>query len=557
VSALERRPFAVRNLVVGAGILGAAFLWIGSRGDRPPDENAPVVPRPSGSAVARLPPELPGEISVRSLLREMVDLSVLARLPNPPYVARAASSYDRRSVAPDNNPDGWFANDDWASAVRPNYVRVEEREGRREYVLMDAKGPGALVRIWSASPAGTLRFYFDGETKPEIEVAFDALLTGKGPIPEPFSYVAAKGFNAYFPLPFQKGLKVTMDSLVVKNPWQEGMMERIYYHLSYRSYPEAVAPRIRSYRRDELAPMLADAEKSAQAFREPWLVAESARNARPLPMLRAGGELRATFDRAGGGALREISLLVRDTSERALANATLSLRFDGHTTVETPLGDFFGAGPGLTPYDSLPFTLRADGSLVCRFTMPFRERAEVVVRGSADAEGSVLVDDLPFTRESLYFHARHRPAAVVDSQPPRDLRMISIEGTGVYAGDVFGIQNPNDKWWGEGDEKIYVDGETFPSFFGTGTEDYYGYAWSTGELFFRPLHAQTRAGGPGFSGTFSVNRFRTLDAIPFAKTLRFDMELWHWGKTRVTWHALIYYYARPGAKDDLMAVRAE
>ena len=30
---------------------------------------------------------------------------------------------------------------------------------------------------------------------------------------------------------------------------------------------------------------------------------------------------------------------------------------------------------------------------------------------------------------------------------------------------------------GEGDEKVYVDGETFPSHFGTGTEDYYGYAW--------------------------------------------------------------------------------
>jgi hypothetical protein len=552
VNAPAGRPFAVRNLVIGAAVLGAAFLWVGSWGARPPGENAPVAPKTSG-APPRLPPELPGEISVRSLLREMVDLSVLARLPEPPYVARAASSYDRRSVTPDDKPDGWFANDDWVSAVRPNYVRVEEREGRREYVLMDAKGPGALVRIWSASPAGTLRFYFDGEAKPEIEVGFHALLTGKGPIPEPFSYVAAKGFNAYFPLPFRQGLKVTMDSLVVKNPWQEGMIDRIYYHLSYRSYPEDVAPRIRSYRRAELVPMLADAEKSAHAFREPWLAGQRPPNTRPVLMQRDAGELRVTVERVRGGALRELSLLVRDTSERALANASLSLRFDGHTTVETPLGDFFGAGPGLVPYDSLPFTLRADGTLVCRFTMPFRERAEVVVRGSADAEGSVVVDDLPFTSESLYFHARYRPPSVVDSQPPRDLPMISIEGSGVYAGDVFGIQNPNDRWWGEGDEKIYVDGEAFPSFFGTGTEDYYGYAWSTGELFFRALHAQTRAGGPGFSGTFSVNRFRTLDAIPFAKSLRFDMELWHWGKTRVTWNALIYYYARPGAKDDLMA----
>jgi hypothetical protein len=482
----------------------------------------------------------------------MVDLSLLARLPNPSYVARAASSYDRRSVAPDGNPDGWFANDDWASLARPNYVRVEEREGRREYVLMDEKGPGVLVRIWSASPAGNLRFYLDGEAKPEIDVPFESLLTAKGPIPEPFSYVAAKGFNAYFPIPFQKGLKVTIDSLVLKDPWKEGTIDRIYYHLSYRSYPGEVATRVRSYRRSELRAMLADAGNAARVFREPWLATGASSGAQSIRMTSDGGELRATVDRPGGGALRELALFVRDASDQALSHARISFRFDGQTTVETPLVDFFGTAFGLTAYDSLPFTLRGDGSLVCRFTMPFRERAEVLVRGSADAQGTLLVEAVPFTSDSLYFHARHRPAAVVESQPPRDLRMISIEGQGIYVGDVFDIQNPNERWWGEGDEKIYVDGETFPSFFGTGTEDYYGYAWSTGEAFFRALHAQTRAGGPGFAGAFSVNRFRTLDAIPFDQSLRFDMELWHWGKTQVTWQALIYYYARPGAKDDLM-----
>jgi hypothetical protein len=495
-------------------------------------------------------PERPGEISVRTLLREMVDIGAIAKLPDPPYVARASSSYDRRSLSP-ASPDGWFANDDWASETRPNYLRTEARASRREIVLMDAKGPGALVRIWSASPAGVMRFYFDGEEKPEIEVPFELLVRGKGPIPEPFSYVAAKGFNAYFPLPFRTGLKVTIDSLVAKNPWQDGMFERIYYHLSYRSYAENVTPRVRTYRRDELTAMLAGVETAANVFREPWRAYEPPPGVRTVPLRADAGALRARVERAGGGVIREFSLLVRDPSETALSRARISMRFDGEATVETPLVDFFAAGPVLTPYDSLPFTVRADGTLVCRFAMPFREQAEVVVEGAPNAEGALAVVSQPFTESSLYFHARHRPPAAADSQPPKDLRMIDIDGEGVYAGDVFGIENPNDRWWGEGDEKIYLDGETFPSFFGTGTEDYYGYAWSTGELFFRALHAQTRAGGPGFSGSFSVNRFRTLDAIPFKKSLRFDMELWHWGQTRVTWQALIYYYARPGATDDL------
>jgi hypothetical protein len=536
--------------MMGTGALGALLLARACADEHPKGGEPPVVAaRPSALPPASIP-ELPGEISVRTLLREMMELSQLAKLPNPPYVARAASSYDRRSITPESS-DGWFANDDWASLDRANYLRVEDRAGRREYVLMDATGPGALVRIWSASPAGIMRFYFDGEEKPEIELPFELLVRGKGPIPEPFAYVAAKGFNAYFPLPFQKGLKITIDSLVTKNPWQEGTFERIYYHLSYRSYARDVSPRVRTYRRDELDAMLAGVETTASVFREPWRSYEPRPEVTNAPLVADSGSFRASVERPGGGVIRELSLFVRDPSETALSRARITMRFDGETTVDTPLADFFGAGPTLTPYDALPFTVRADGMLVCRFAMPFKERAEVVIEGAANAEGALAVVSQPFTDESLYFHARYRPPSVVDSQPPKDLRMIDIEGQGVYAGDVFGIENPNDRWWGEGDEKIYLDGETFPSFFGTGTEDYYGYAWSTGELFFRALHAQTRATGPGFSGSYSVNRFRTLDAIPFEKSLRFDMELWHWGQTRVTWRALIYYYAKPGAKDDL------
>jgi hypothetical protein len=543
-----KSPLPVRYAVVGVSVLGALLL-ARARSERPEFVESHAAAARSSTPRVTIS-EVPGEISVRTLLREMVDISAIAKLPDPPYVARAASSYDRRSVTPTSS-DGWFANDDWASLDRANYLRVDDRAGRREYVLLDEMGPGALVRIWSASPAGIMRFYFDGEEKPEIEIPFELLVRGKGPIPEPFSYVAAKGFNAYFPLPFRKGLKVTIDSLVTKNPWQDGNLERIYYHLSYRSYARDVAARVRTYRREELGAMLAGVETTARVFREPWRAYEPQSGVTSVPFSGDAAALRANVERAGGGVIRELSLLLRDTSEAALSRARITMRFDGETTVETPLVDFFGAGSTFTPYDSLPFTVRADGTLSCRFAMPFRERVEVVVEGAQNAEGALAVVAQPFTGESLYFHARYRAPSVVDSQPPKDLRMIDIQGEGVYAGDVFGIQNPNDRWWGEGDEKIYLDGETFPSFFGTGTEDYYGYAWSTGELFFRALHAQTRAGGPGFSGSFSVNRFRTLDAIPFKKSLRFDMELWHWGQTRVTWQGLIYYYARPGATDDL------
>ena len=76
-----------------------------------------------------------------------------------------------------------------------------------------------------------------------------------------------------------------------------------------------------------------------------------------------------------------------------------------------------------------------------------------------------------------------------------------------------------------------MDGETFPSHFGTGTEDYYGYAWCWPGLFTHAYHAQPRCDGPGNYGRTSVNRFHILDRIPFTKDFKFDMELWHWHAT--------------------------
>jgi hypothetical protein len=95
-----------------------------------------------------------------------------------------------------------------------------------------------------------------------------------------------------------------------------------------------------------------------------------------------------------------------------------------------------------------------------------------------------------------------------------------------------------------------VDGETFPSHFGTGTEDYYGYAWCWPGRFVHAYHNQPRCDGPGNYGNTSVNRFHIIDDIPFAKSFRFDIENWHWNeRARTTRAAISYWYARPGAKD--------
>ena len=113
-------------------------------------------------------------------------------------------------------------------------------------------------------------------------------------------------------------------------------------------------------------------------------------------------------------------------------------------------------------------------------------------------------------------------------------------------GTVYQIANPVLIWWGEGDQKIFVDGESFPSTFGTGTEDDYGYAYGNNQPFTRPYHAQTRVDGPASGGHVSLNRWYVLDALPYRTGIQFDQEMWHWMPCKPTWAHVIYWYAKPG-----------
>jgi hypothetical protein len=134
-----------------------------------------------------------------------------------------------------------------------------------------------------------------------------------------------------------------------------------------------------------------------------------------------------------------------------------------------------------------------------------------------------------------------------ETWPFFDTNFLTATGKGKVIGTVYELANPVLIWWGEGDQKVFVDGEAFPSTFGTGTEDDYGVAYGNNRPFVRPYHAQTRVDGPGSGGHISLNRWYMLDALPFSRAIRFDQEIWHWMPCRPTWAHVIYWYAAPGS----------
>lgn len=491
-------------------------------------------------------------VTIESLLKEMVDRDQLARLDEPAYTCGQFSSYDRRSTSPD--ADGWFANRDW-----DNYVRTEQRDGRTEHVMMDSKGPGAIVRVWltmsgSGSGRGTLRIYLDGEDTPAIEGnVFDVVSRGMladAPLSQgvsPLTEELQQGHNLYFPIPYADSCKVTFEKV------GEGSF---YYLINYRTYEPGTQVETFSFQakqraENEIASVLEKLASSDRGSTESWKTEALSGNLAP------GKSKSITV--SGPAAIRRILLNIdADDLDQALRSTVLKIEFDGNQTVWAPVGDFFGTGHQLHPYQSWYTEVAQDGTLGCWWVMPYQQQAKVTVLNLGQQmvdikTAQVSAGAWDWDHRSLYFHSTWKELynARTLGATGEDVNFVTVTGQGKYVGDTLTIFNGGWDWWGEGDEKIYVDGEDFPSHFGTGTEDYYGYAWCRPERFVAPFHAQP-CGDGNLEPGFAVNsRWRALDAIPFNESIRMDMELWHWQETKVNYAPTTFWYARPGAVSNI------
>lgn len=477
----------------------------------------------------------PKTITVESLLSEMTDLSRLAQRSDPWYRYKQWTSYDRAS-------DNW--KDPFANGDAGQFIRTEQHDGRTEHVMADVKGPGALVRLWSANPVGTVRFYFDGEETPRLECDMKAILTGADSrFPAAYSYMASLGTNLYYPMPFAKGLKITWD----------GPKASVYYAAGIREYPAGTPVETFEPSMIERAKNLTT-KVGKQMYRGVPV--------KPVPMrtVATGKAVTMSFNQPNGGVLTnfKVRLWNKDVKDAAwtdprrihniLRNTRVQMVFDGEKTVNVPLGDFFGS-PFASAYDTLPISVKEDGTMIARWSMPYKKTAKIslVSNNSIPVSVNFVVDNAArkFTPGSYLFHARWH-SQTKPTRPMYDYNYLDAKGQGRVVGVGLMITNPVTGWWGEGDEKVYVDGETFPSLFGTGTEDYFGYAWSNPAPFMKPYHAQPKTPNFGTQGQTENLRFHIIDDIPYSKNLKFDMEAWHWADVVATFATTAFWYAAPG-----------
>ena len=490
-----------------------------------------------------------------SLLDDMTDLKKLAEVPSPKYKCVQFSSYDRASTNPDDKSDSnWFANADCGQ-----FIRTETRNGSNEFVMMDVEGPGAIVRIWSANADGIIRFYLDGASEPAIEMPMMEMMNGKNKLfPAPISGIHGLGQNCYIPIPYSKHCKVTLS------------VGGIYYHINYRTY--VLGTKVETFSLLNAKKNIDTIKKVAQKLAKPdKLFAEtkmSGKHSLKMPI-----EPNETLEMVELGAYAiykfyckiENDNLEDDILEDILRSSLLKISFDGQKpSVEAPLGDFFGTAPGLNHFKSIPLGVFDDGTMYSHFVMPFKEKANISIQNNSTnsiyLSFTIVYDNYEWNDRSQYFFAKWRSLNNHPTKPRIDWTLLDCQGEGTYLGNMYQVSNPLPNWWGEGDEKIYVDGEKFPSTFGTGTEDYYGYAWCWFGTFTHAYHNQVRADGPANFGHSCVSRFHFLDAIPFEKSIKFDMEVWHHvstTNTKISLASTVYWYARPGGKDNFASIKKE
>ncbi len=211
----------------------------------------------------------------------------------------------------------------------------------------------------------------------------------------------------------------------------------------------------------------------------------------PYDNIKAG-ETKTLLDIKGCGIVTRIWITIRNRSPQMLRSLRIEMYWDGAKTpaVSAPFGDFFGVGLGKrVPFESELFSDPEGRSFNCCIPMPFRKAARIIITNDSETDIKSIYYDVNYLltaahdSDVLYFHTHWRR-----ENPTRlfhDFEILPrVKGKGRYLGTNIGVIADSiyeNTWWGEGEVKVYLDGDDkYPTLVGTGTEDYIGTGWGQG-----------------------------------------------------------------------------
>jgi hypothetical protein len=155
-----------------------------------------------------------------------------------------------------------------------------------------------------------------------------------------------------------------------------------------------------------------------------------------------------------------------------------------HPSIKCPIADFMGTAHGkVAPYFSAVHSLGRNAGMNIWLPMPFASRARITLTNEGK-ENVPLFYQIDCTTQDVHPSDVGRLHVLFARENPttekRDFELLPKRtGRGRYIGALMGIRNLHpDRWWGEGEIKIFMDGDSeFPTIVGTGSEDYVGLSY--------------------------------------------------------------------------------
>jgi len=283
---------------------------------------------------------------------------------------------------------------------------------------------------------------------------------------------------------------------------------------------------------DKDKPNTANAFNAARDLGQGWKV---------NPYVRIGpGETFTMAEIEGPGAIQHIWM----TPTGKWRFSIIRFYWDDETepSVECPVGDFYGMGWNeYAPLVSNAVCVNPGSAFNCYWVMPFRKKCKITLENISDADAMTLYYQIDYTltevpEDAAYFHAQFRR---LNTNTTSDYPIIEgIKGKGHFVGVYMAWGVNNNGWWGEGEIKFFIDGDTkFPTICGTGTEDYFCGSYNfdrNGQYteFCTPysgLHQVIRPDGTYRSQQrFGLYRWHIMDPVRFERDLRITIQDLGW-----------------------------
>ncbi len=414
-----------------------------------------------------------------------------------------------------------------------------------EKVVVDVNRPGCITRMWFSNPeeigSRLLSVYLNGSEQPVLDISFPTLFNGlTAPFLSPLVKNTGDAYLSYVPICFTKSVKVTIQG--------GGRLENFAYQFTYGTYSSDVG--IEDFSIDlDLEDLVAFYTESLGTDPKPFDLNSSNTNIQSFPYSDepAPGYYVTLANITGPGVIERFLFDISPKQPAppygeydVLRNVRLQIFFDGKSVpdVDAPVDLFFGSGFGEDEgYTGLMNGMTGASSWAGAdywysfWPMPFKTKAVArLVNNSPITLDSVesrvyfrtLGEDEEWPRDWGHFHATYNEALPATGEG--DYEILHTSGRGHYVGTMLGVENGAtfNKDWIEGDERVFVDGSSYPQLVGTGLDHMFngGRQWSSS--YAGPFASVTKHSD--FPYQFSARRFYLSDAIPFNTELLFNLE---------------------------------